>query len=212
MQKSMDFRFLKKILTDTEIEQLHRCDDPDAALWSLWACKEAAYKVLKKQTSDAAFVPRRWSVHFGSLSPAVERPDTTLYEARHEDQKPTEFTTGDVLISENKSIPFLLFSSGAYVHCLAADRLDVLDKANWRIDALPEGDQQGNDPSAFARSCLTRALSAFFGYDPCQIKIFRAQENDGELQPPVVYRDGIKADIDVSLSHDGQFVAYAFLP
>ena len=200
MQKSTDSRFLKKILTDTEIEQLHHCDDPDKALWSFWACKEAAYKVLKKQTSDAAFVPRRWSVHFRSPC------------AQPEDQKPAEFTTGDVLISENKSIPFLLFSSGAYVHCLAADRLDVLDKANWRIDVLPEGDQQSIDPSAFARSCLTRALSVFFGCDPRQIKIFRAQDKDGELQPPVVSRDGIQSDIDVSLSHDGQFVAYAFLP
>jgi len=57
----MDSRFLKKILTDTEIKQVGRSDHPDMALWSIWTCKEAAYKVLKKQTGYAAFVPRRWS-------------------------------------------------------------------------------------------------------------------------------------------------------
>lgn len=212
MQKSMDLRFLKKILTDTEINQVRSCDKPDTALWSIWACKEAAYKVLKKQAGDAAFVPRRWSVHFRHPSPAAEHQDFKLSEAPSADQKPTAFAAGDVAISEKKSIPFFLFSSLSYVHCLAADGCEFLDKATWRVDVLPHGsDPENTDSSGFARKCLAHALSDFLRDDPRQIKIIRAPKKDGELQPPAVYLNEVKTDIDISLSHDGQFVAYAFL-
>lgn len=208
----MDSRFLKKILTDIEIERVRCSDHPDAALWSLWACKEAAYKVLKKQTSDAAFVPRRWSVHFRHPSPAAEHQGVKLSQEQPEDQKPAAFVTGDVVISEKRSISFFLFSSLSYVHCLAADCFNLLNKTTWRVDMLPEGrDQKDMDPSVFARSCLASALSAFFQDEQRQIEIIRARKEDGELQPPTVYRGGVKTDIDISLSHDGRFVAYAFL-
>jgi len=46
----MDSRFLKKTLTDEEIEIVNLSRNPDTALWSFWACKEAAYKVIKNLT------------------------------------------------------------------------------------------------------------------------------------------------------------------
>ncbi len=212
MQKSMDSRFLKKILTDTEIAQVGSSDHPDATLWSLWACKEAAYKVLKKQTGDAAFVPHRWSVCFRRPLPAIEHQSAHLSAMQSDNRKSAMFATGDVSISEKKSIFFYLFSSLSYVHCLAADHCDVLDKVIWRVDVLPGGQEQKDiDASVYARLCLAHALSGLFRYDQKQITIFRAQEKNGELQPPAVYLDGVKKDIDISLSHDGQFVAYAFL-
>lgn len=208
----MDSRFLKKILTDTEIEQIRCSDNPDAVLWSFWACKEAAYKVLKKQTGTVAFVPRRWSVFFRQPSLAAEHQGVRFSRSQPEIQKPAGLIAGDVVVSEKRSISFSLFSSLSYVHCLAADCPPVLDKVIWRVDALPEGqDQKDMDPSVFVRSCLTDALSAFFCDDQRQIKILRSRKKDGELQPPAVYRGGFKTDIDISLSHDGQFVAYAFL-
>lgn len=213
MQKSMDSRFLKKILTDIEIEQVQRSHNPDATLWAFWACKEAAYKVLNKQTSDAPFVPRRWSVYFRPASQAVESQSAHPSGAPPEDQKPVVHVEGEVIISKEKSIPFFLFSSLSYVHCLAADVFDVLDKAIWRVDVLPEGqDQKGMDPSTYTRSCLAHDLSVFLQVAPRQIEIRRASRKNGELRPPAVYQDGVKTDIDVSLSHDGQFVACAFLP
>ena len=65
--KSQDSRFLKKILTNAEIEFVQNAENPDAALWSLWACKETAYKVIKKSFPDAAFLPRRWQVTFNKI-------------------------------------------------------------------------------------------------------------------------------------------------
>jgi phosphopantetheinyl transferase (holo-ACP synthase) len=211
-QKSTDSRYLKRILTDTEIEQVRCSDNPDATLWSFWACKEAAYKVILKQSSGAAFLPRHWTVHFRHPSSAVEHQGSMPSEVPPDDQTPTVYAAGDVEISGKKSIPFFLSSCLSYVHCLAADYFDILDKVIWRVEVLSAGrDQKDRDPSIFARSCLAHALSAFLRDDQSQIKILRGRGKGGELQPPAVYLNGIKADIDVSLSHDGQFVAYAFL-
>ncbi|MEE9913945.1 MAG: 4'-phosphopantetheinyl transferase superfamily protein [Deltaproteobacteria bacterium] len=212
MQKSTDLRFLKKILTDIEIEQVRCASEPDRAIWSFWACKEAAYKVVQKQTGDAAFVPRRWSVHFRHPLPVMEPNGLHLACARPADQPPPVFAAGDVAISEKQVIPVSLFSSSSYVHCLAADQSGFLDKAVWRVEEKPAGcDQKEMDSSVFVRSCLVSALSAPLQADQHQIKIIRAPRKGGELGPPAVYLNDIRTDIDISLSHDGRFAAYAFL-
>ena len=66
-----------------------------------------------------------------------------------------------------------------------------------------------SDPSGFARLCLIRSLAGFLREDDQHIEI-RRQKKEGDLLPPVVYLKGVQTDIDVSLSHDGQWVAYAF--
>ena len=90
--KSRESRFLKKILTDAEIEFVKNAENPDAALWSLWACKETAYKVIKKSFSDTAFIPRRWQ---------------TVFTKSH-----SEYSDGKVIIPETGSVfypPFFHF-------------------------------------------------------------------------------------------------------
>ena len=212
VQKSTDLRFLKKILTDTEIEQVRCSGKSDAALWSFWACKEAAYKVIKKQTDDAAFVPRRWSVHFQQSAPAPETDGLHLIDIQSEDRNSASFIAGHVAVSEKEAIPFFLFPSESYAHCLAADQSVFLDKAVWRVVALP-GDCEEKDinPSAFVRSGLASALSSVLHADQARIRILRARGKRGELEPPAVYLDGIKMNVDISLSHDGRFAAYAYL-
>lgn len=211
-RKSKDLRFLKKILTDSEIERVAASADPDAALWSFWACKEAAYKVLNKQTGRAVFMPRRWSVCFRGDSPVAEVSRAELPKGLAEGCDPTVFSAGDVLLEDKHFVPVRLFNAPTYVHCLAADRLDVLNLAVWRVEILPEGyDQQGGDASLWVRSCLVRDLSEHLRVEERLLEIRRVPRNNGELQPPAVYYKGAPAGVDVSLSHDGDYVAYAFM-
>lgn len=208
----MDLRFLRKILTDAEIDRVRCSDKPDVTLWSFWACKEAVYKVIKKQTGDAAFVPRRWSVHLQPSAPSAATGGLPPAVTPSGDRNATSFSAGHVTISEKHEIPFILFSSTSYVHCLAADQSVFLDKAVWRVVASPDdGDGKDNDPSQFARSCLAQSLSAVLHADEARIKISRAPGKQGELKPPAVYLDDIEMNIDVSLSHDGRFAACAYL-
>ena len=186
-EKSREPRFLKKILTDAEIEFVLNEENPDAALWSCWAGKETAYKVIKKSFSDAAFLPRQWTVTFND--PQVK------------------YTNGEVIIPGKGSVYIRLFFNSDYVHCVGADSLTALDKLIWSVEALTE--KEKNNPSLYLRNCLGQKLTEHFSLSFRRIEIKRKREN-GELLPPRVYVDGEKTNIDISLSHDGRFVAYAY--
>jgi phosphopantetheine--protein transferase-like protein len=185
--KSGNSRFLKKILTDAEIEYVKNADNPEAALWSIWACKETAYKVIKKSFPDAAFVPRRWQVVFTKSK--------------------SEYSEGEVVALGKDRVYIRLFSNTQYVHCVGAANVKVLDKLIWRVESLPE--EKNINPSIYLRHLLRQNLAQCFSLNFNQIKIKRIRQN-GELQPPRVYVDDKKTDIDISLSHDGRFVAYTF--
>jgi len=185
--KSKDSRFLKKNLTNAEIEFVQNAENPDAALWSHWACKETAYKVIKKSSSDTAFLPRQWQVIFKKSQ--------------------SKYSDGEVIIPRKDRVYIRLFSNLQYVHCIGADALTALDELIWSVDVLPE--KEKINPSLYLRYCLGQSLAKHFSLNFHHIKIKRTREN-GELQPPRVYIDGRKTDIDISLSHDGRFIAYAF--
>jgi phosphopantetheinyl transferase (holo-ACP synthase) len=185
--KSKDSRFLKKILTNAEIEFVQNAENPDAALWSHWACKETAYKIIKKSCPDTAFLPRQWQVIFNKTQ--------------------STYSDGEVIIPGKDRVYIHLFSTSQYVHCIGSDCLTALDELIWSVDVLPE--KEKINPSLYLRYCLGQSLAKHFSLNFHYIKIKRTREN-GELQPPRVYVSGRKTDIDISLSHDGRFVAYAY--
>ena len=184
--KSGDSRFLKKILTDAEIGFVRNAENHDLALWSLWACKETAYKVTIKKSPGARFLPRRWQ---------------TLM-----DDSPFEISDGKVVAGENCPVFIRLFANSEYIHCVGSDHQDLLDTLIWTVESLPD---EETEPSVFARQCLVRSLEESLSLNGQLIKIERTEKN-GQLAPPRVYIGGDQTDLDVSLSHDGRFVAYAF--
>jgi hypothetical protein len=194
VKKSRDSRFLKKILTDEEIEIVNSAQNADSALWSFWACKEAAYKIIKKSHNEDSFIPRRWSVNI--------KLQSTKY--------PSSYRKGHVTIPGRDAVYVRLFSHPSYVHCIGADSLSTLDHLSWGIDTLPLREDGRNDnPSLLARQCLVESLAGYLHLNASAIKIRRIKK-EAVLQPPGVYIDGKRAAIDVSLSHDGRFIAYAF--
>lgn len=190
--KSQDSRFLKKILTVAEIDFVQNAENTDKALWSLWACKETAYKVIKKKCVDAAFLPRRWTVILKKSESA--------------------YLDGEVKIPDAEAVYVRLFSHFRYVHCVGADHPADLDKLVCKVEVLPEKENEKRvDSSLFARKCLALGIADFFRLNLSDIKVNRVQDKS-ELQPPHVHIGGKKSDIDISISHDGHLVAYAFLP
>jgi len=190
-RKSRDSRFLKKILTDAEIEFVQSAENPDKALWSCWACKETAYKIIKKSRMQAAFLPRQWAVIFNKSK--------------------STYVDGAIAIPPAQTLYFRLFSRAGYIHSVGTDCKDALEKTICNVVALPRQDNGGKpEASLFLRDCLTQSIARHFHLKSNDIKINRIKEN-GELQPPYLFVKGKKSDIDISLSHDGRFVAYAFL-
>ena len=189
--KHRDLRFQKKILTDAEIELVSTAQNPAIMLWSFWACKETAYKVMKKVSADIAFLASQWKVKISKTANVYEK--------------------GEVSIAGQAAIFTRLFISDQYVHCIGSDDFRELDKAIWSVDALPERkDGKKIDPSLFVRDCLIRKVAACFELDYRHLEVRRVKK-DGELLPPYIYLNNNKYPADISLSHDGKFVAYSFI-
>ena len=117
-RKSSDSRYLKKILTDVEIEFVQDAENPDKALWSLWACKETAYKVISKSYAGLSFLPRQWSVQLN--------------------QYDSMFTEGEVIIPGVGNVFVQLYSPEGYVHCVGSDNLPDLNNIIWGIEFRAE--------------------------------------------------------------------------
>jgi hypothetical protein len=220
-------RYLKKILTVAEIEFILGADNPDAALWSLWACKETAYKIARKISAAAAFLPCRWNARLNpivSAFPAAcggvsERLKKNIYSLRIEDSPQLaaenvnmpakEFWEGEVTTGE-ETFFVRLFCTENYVHCLGSDNPAALGEIVFGVDQLPASPtQEITVPSLFVRDRLIRRLADYFHADYRNFEIRREKEK-GELHPPVVYSENRKYPVDISLSHDGLLAAYAF--
>jgi phosphopantetheinyl transferase (holo-ACP synthase) len=193
-QKSRDLRYLKKILTNAEIDLIRVAENPDKLLWSFWACKETAYKVIRKLKDGAPFLPRLWFVQLNS------------------DQSADILRAGEVVIPGAKPVFVQLSSTENSMHCIGADNRNDLDKITWGIEPVPRtGAGENMDPSMFGRQCLIRRMADIYSLDFRAMEVKRSKIGS-ELQPPQLYYENNKAPFDISLSHDGQFVAYAFLP
>ncbi|MGV8056886.1 MAG: 4'-phosphopantetheinyl transferase superfamily protein [Smithellaceae bacterium] len=190
-KKSRDSRYLKKILTNAEIEFVHAAENPDVMLWSLWACKETAFKVISKSDSDAPFLPRQWSVQ-------LNQPDNMSRKS-------------EVIIPGGNNVFVQICFAESYVHCIGSDNLPDLDKIIWGVEFLPQTEAgEIVEPSSFVRKCLCRRLANIYNLNFLKMEVRRTKKGR-ELQPPHLYYENNKAAFDISLSHDGQFVAYAFI-
>jgi phosphopantetheinyl transferase (holo-ACP synthase) len=200
-QKSKDSRFLKKILTDTEIGQVCCSGNPEVALWSFWVCKEAAYKVVRKKDNRAAFLPGRWSVRYRDFQDSPEYHPSLQSGSRE----------GEVVIPGSGNVYVRLFTFPSYVHCIASDTTEGMNRIVARVDRLPRPKKSlHTDPSIFVRSKLLHCLARHLHLPARDMKIVRESQKDG-LGPPLLYIAGVESAVDLSISHDGCYVAYAYL-
>jgi phosphopantetheine--protein transferase-like protein len=167
-------RFLARVFGPAERAQLEAASEPRALLWSLFAAKEAAYKVVVKLQAGPppAFAHRRFEV----------APD--LGSVRHQD-----------------TVLELRVTRGAgWVHAVAwtGGQLPVVAVAQRRGEL--------DDAGLAARALLRAELGGQPGLEI--VRPSRRGSWDGR-GPPRVTLDGRPLALDVSLSHDGRYVACA---
>jgi len=212
--KATDVGFVTRVLSDGERAGLARSDDPDLELWSLWAAKEAAFKVVSKLRGKppvfehAAFVAS-WS------------------QARPRRSVESEVRSGMVRNGDIRVFVSVLHRHGV-LHAVghtdrtAAANVDVglgrLDEAGapWAagLDQLlrrftaREAEAIHSVASAAVRLGARRALAARTGVDERRLEIVCRPGATGR-RPPYVLLDGREAPADVSLSHAGAWIGWA---
>ncbi|MDX9821266.1 MAG: 4'-phosphopantetheinyl transferase superfamily protein [Syntrophales bacterium] len=188
--KSGDARFLKRVLTPVECLRVLLSRQGDAALWTLWAAKETAFKVLQKSAPEVPSRPRQYRV---LLFPAPASTDAG---------RPFRPVAG-VVTTPQGSVQIRLYCTSRYVHCIGTDApWSAMDAIQWQVNENPAG----SDESRRVREEATRHLARHFQEAPEEIHI-RAV---GRTGAPSVYLGGRRTSIDLSMSHDGRFTAHAF--
>ena len=199
--KANDTRFMRKILTTDEQQAVLNSDHPDGFLWAFWAAKETAYKAISKAHPDVTSAPRRYPVILDS-------------------KKVTNPLTGEV-ITPHGIVPIKITFHEDYVHCLGmAGRFQ--DLRNRDLDDIVFGSEEinpGEEPDSYSlseresimvRTVAKERIASCLVRNPDEIHIMRNKSSEKQ-GPPMVYFKGRKDNIDISLSHDGRFVAYAFM-
>ncbi len=176
-------RFIERIAASEEQMLILQADDQHLMLWTIWAIKEASYKAMQKAATEVRFIPNTFVCH--RMQSQVD-----VWRCCHKD-----------LQCEAK-----VTVSGAFVHAVA---VLVVKEASWnsvcsQLSDLPVG----SDASQAVRQLALGLLTAK-GHPGCNIT--RAWKNGRQLPPQVFLADQPLQSCDISLSHDGRFVAAALL-
>ena len=199
--RANDARFMRKVLTTDEQQAVLNSDHPDGFLWAFWAAKETAYKAISKAHPDVTSAPRHYPVILDS-------------------KKETNPLTGEV-IAPHGIVPIKITFHEDYVHCIGmAGRFQDfknggLDDIVFGLEETNPGEKPGSyslseRESIMVRTVAKERIASRLGWNPDEIHIMR-NKSPKKQGPPMVYFKGQKNNIDISLSHDGRFVAYAFL-
>ncbi len=193
--KAGDFRFVERVLTLDEQMQLINSDNPNSLIWAFWSAKETAFKAISKSYPDVSSAPRRYAVSFDSAK--------------------NNLTSGSVATPHGIVNVTITFNND-YVHCFGVgDNCEISNKIEFGICDI--GDDLRKNPlehakteSRMVREFTKNRIASCLMISPLEIDIIRPETPNGKA-PPEVYINRKKTHIDISLSHDGRFVAYAFL-
>jgi phosphopantetheinyl transferase (holo-ACP synthase) len=167
-------RFVARVCGPEERRALDRAGDAKRALWSAFAAKEAAFKLIVKRFGPVPFAHRAF----------VVEPD------------------GRAVCYGGARFPLLLAFGPGFVHALVTDA----GRAIYRVETCAGGSSSGA-----ARALLSRLAAEILGVHPARLRVVRprAKGHWDDLGPPRLLCDGRPAPLDVSLTHDGRFVAAA---
>lgn len=194
--RSRQSRFLDRILTAAERDRIAPGNDGDYVVALLWSAKEAAYKAAKKRDLALIFAPRRWQVEVGSLASSVRDRE------------------GSVSIDDGTRVEVCWQQRGDWLHCVAVlgGPPALLDKAVAIAAELePVGDFRERERQSFScgESAAVRTLAKHLLHrrGVSNVEILRARSGLARLPPRVYDGEMPLSGIDLSLSHDGRFVA-----
>jgi len=193
-EKADDPRFVNRVLTPDEQECLASSDTPNHLLWAFWSAKETAYKIISKSHPDVSSAPRRF--------------DVTLEDTHN------RITSGKVKTPYGV-VHILVIFDNDYIHCVGVEDQHVTSK-RIKHGMYFIGDknchnikEQAKTESMMAREAAKNGIASYLMLSPEDIDIIRPKTSQRNT-PPYVSINGKKIDIDISLSHDGKYVAYAF--
>jgi len=212
--RALDERFIGRVFDAEEQEGIRLAGATDLEIWCRWAAKEAGFKAISKR--------------LGSPPPFIHRAFKVAWAASH-DRSEGVVREGSVRYGEIVASVTVELSPGA-VHAVATcsgdgagdgrvePRLEAIANptAPWSgsLETLMgsfterEADAVYSVHSAAVRIGARAELARRLGVDEERVEIVCAPGPTSQ-RPPLVLLDGGPSAADVSLSHDGRWIAWA---
>lgn len=227
--KSRHLRFVARVFHPWEASRILSADDADGTLWLHWAAKEAAYKVVSKCLGKPpVFEHAAFRVRIDRAPDPTATDQTgfnTVGSVRYQDlQIPFRAAWNSDRIhalawsgeDPKKPSPSIEITTGeAHIQGAALERdndststapFDFLLKERF---TLRERRSIHSPPSAHVRLLARSAMSERLGIDERRLEIVCGGQATGRT-PPQVFLDRQPDTSDVSMSHHGHRVAWAF--
>lgn len=216
--RATDDRFVGRVFDAEEQDAIRGAADPDLELWARWAAKEAGFKVVSKLVgAPPPFVHRAFKVEWtgaprtASESPDVVREGRVTYET-HEAHVSVLRCPGSVhAISfgsrEDAAVRPELMPQVALLDAPRSPWSGTLEELRGRFTEH-ELDAVYSRQSAAVRLGARAELAAALGVEERRLEIV-CDPGPTSQRPPRVMLDGERAaGADVSLSHDGRWIAW----
>lgn len=203
-------RFQEKVFHREEQEFVRSSADPDGALWALWAVKEAAWKAAVKAAPEdrrgwkgIRIRPDRESLQ--SVGGGTDCRMLPEEDGSH--GSPWEIAIAGVAETFAGPVSFEVRHLGDCIHAIGfLGPSGPSERIIWQAGSVPES----RPDSCSARSGIFRYLNTIQDQKDGEAVIRRDKGPRG-LLPPRLFIRGKPSHIDISLSHDGRFTAWALL-
>jgi len=181
-------RFMNRVFTSAEQLDILESSKPDIVLWSLWAAKETGYKAISKLHPTVSSAPGYYEVKLFSADGSL--PETGVVHT----------PCGQVSVC--------FFISSDHIHCIGTTPDKDTDSIMWDVRKIYRRRFSPDYESDLVRNMAGKKIARYLKKDSKAIEIIRPKGHRG-LGPPVIYAGKKRTAIDISMSHDGPFVAYA---
>ena len=199
---------------------------PNTLLWLLWAAKEAAFKIIAKIIQQPAFIHTKFQTSAieinnqqGQMIVQYEQYAMHIYTVIthnyiHAYGALGDFTTLDALEPVDALDAFNVldsFDKYADAKLTTNNNLDILTQLNVSARQITTEEQNAanSTPSTIIRMALKNSLAHSLHQQPDELQIVRASANN-RMQPPYLLINGAPSTVNLSLSHHGDWIAWAF--
>jgi phosphopantetheine--protein transferase-like protein len=188
-----NLRFIKRVLCEQEQQDFFDHSNSSILFWKYWAAKEAVFKIIKKIDPNTTFAHRLFQV--------------TL-------EKNTQSSASGYVTYRDTRYNIIFTLSPGWIHCVATNgnnfgKIVYQVIANNKITCDPNDFTADETASIFSpESFLVRRLvkNIFRAHNGTNCEI-RRQPLLKKFGPPEIWINGEKKDIDLSMSHDGNYCA-----
>lgn len=201
-------RYLDKLFTPSEQSFIWSTHMPAYAVWLMWTAKESAYKIYNKQSGKRMYHPKKFEVtvadkHLSTYIKSVQPRECITNESVQLNSSlfgKVNTPSGEVFV--------YFFPTRNFIHTLAAENEVYLKNIRWEVSSISS--TEFNEQSIQVRQLAKKRIAEELEINPDALEIKR-HSLKGKTGPPHIYHEGKKIKNDISITHDADLVAYAYL-